>query len=83
MFTCQYIKKMISKAITDGMTILRKQEEREELGIFSSAIIQHESEDITTGLQKLTETISQENCLSPASLNLIEEIKEINRKFVV
>ncbi len=54
-----------------------------ELGIFSSAIIQHESEETTTGLQKLTETISQETCLSPSSLILIEEIKEINRRYVV
>ncbi len=54
-----------------------------EVGIFNSAIIQHESEETAAGLQKLTEIISEETCLSPSSWVLIEEIKEINRRNVV
>ncbi len=50
-----------------------------ELGIFSSAVSEYEGEEIPASLQKLTETISQETGLSPSSLSLIEEIKEINR----
>jgi hypothetical protein len=54
-----------------------------EHGLFSLAILQYEQENTIVALNTLAETLLHETSLSPKSLGLLEEIKEISTPRVI